>query len=925
MTTIWQVRLFNGPVLLDAAGNETRRFRSRKVGALLAYLALNLGRPCPREELYEALWPEEDAHLAANRFRVTLAWLRRQMEPADVLFGAVLDVREPGRVRLRAEAVACDTWECERLLRTGQSAQAARLLTGPLLPGYYEEWALAAQTRFAMLAEELELIGCAPPTPRSPEVSEAETRNLATSSARVGQARPQPAEPEQAASGQTPRAQTWAKQAEPEQTDVFSERRSPPLPLYLTRLFGRENELQSLRALVRANRQVSLVGMGGMGKTRLSVELANGWDGECRFVSLAALPDASRLYDTVLQSLGVAPQTDAPTEEQLIRVLSRRGALLLILDNAEHLSDAVAAMTLYLLAHVPGLRLLVTSRRRLDIAGETVLLLTPLEAPGPAAAHAERLLEFAAVSLFVDRAKTARPDFTLSERNAPAVAEICKRLEGIPLGLELAAARVTSQSPQQIAHSLEHHLTDLKSRQHGLSLRHQSLRSVVQGSLDLLSPAQQAFFLALAVFQGGWSAQAAQAVTGCAQAEVFLHDLTLCSLVVVREEERLGTMRYTLLETLRQFAAQGLALEAQEMYRERHARFYMDMAAQADEEGFRFMDRMEADHENILQAMEWQWQRDRAALLPLLQGILNTWANRGRHRLALEWIARFRAEHALLARQYKQGMFTVYVDAGRYEEAEEMVRLTEHDAPSAIHSTSIHMARGYIRMMQGVWNEAVELQRRATLDAYDIEGEQRDIIIRLVSSNTALALLGRAMYQADSPNPLADYQEAEQHIRRGYSDLPEGSRLESAYYWHLMCACWGQSRDAEGDYCFARALAIALAHRHLATLMKIMGDGAFRLAAKGHAAESVQMFSAERALREKMGYRLPAYQEARIREHLRALREQMGEEMFDRRWQSGLYTPLEIFIPSVLLKIYPDQTTEIKQTTGKDKKELSTD
>lgn len=155
MTTIWQVRLFNGPILVDASGNETRRFRSHKVGALLAYLALKLGRPCPREELYEALWPEEATAAVANRFRVTLASLRRHLEPEGVVIGAVLDVSEPGRVRLRAETVTCDAGEYERLLRNGQNEQAARLVTGPLLPGFYEEWAVAEQARYELLTEDL--------------------------------------------------------------------------------------------------------------------------------------------------------------------------------------------------------------------------------------------------------------------------------------------------------------------------------------------------------------------------------------------------------------------------------------------------------------------------------------------------------------------------------------------------------------------------------------------------------------------------------------------------------------------------------------------------------------------------------------------------------------------------------------------------
>lgn len=874
MTTIWQVRLFNGPVMLDASGTETRRFRSHKVGALLAYLALNLGRSCPREELYEALWPEEDPQVVGNRFRVTLASLRRQMEPPGVAFGSVLDVGEPGRVRLRRETVTCDAGECERLLHAGNGEQAARLVTGPLLPGFYEEWAVSAQARFERLTEELPL-----------------SQNLSHAHPGTGTLPLQ-------------EAPSAPIHLEPPAAPLHN----PSLPLYLTRFFGRERERQTLRELIRAHRLVSLVAMGGIGKTRLVVESIAEGSAESLFVSLVPLPDAERLYDTILQALSVAPQAEASTEAQLVHVLRQRGVLLLVLDNAEHLQDAVAALALALLTEVPHLRLIVTSRHRLNIPGEAVLLLDPLEAPG-SSARPERLLEFAAVSLFADRAKNARPDFVLSERNAPAVTEICSKLDGIPLALELAAARITSQTPQQIALSLQDNLTDLKSHQHGLSARHQSLRAVMQGSLALLSEEQRAFFGALSVFQGGWSVEAAAAITGCAEAEEYLDHLTRCSLIVAREDERLEVMRYALLETLRLFAAEHPALEEAAKYRERHARFYMELAEQSDQEDFRFMDRLQADHENLLLAMKWFWKQDRAALMPLLSGILNLWANRGYHRLALEWIARAFPDNAPIAPEHKQGMFRVYVDVGFYEEAEQVVCLARKVAEDPVQITWVYTCLGYVRMKQGLWEEAIACQREAIAATDAIQGDQRGLIVRLVSSNLAAALIGRAEYQPDTPDPAEDYREAEHYLKIGYVDVQEGSRLQSGYFYDLMRALWGQNREEEGDLYFARALEIALSHRHLTTLTRIMGEGAFRLAAKGCPGESVQLLSAAAALQEKMGYRATPYFEARVREQLHSLQTLLGSETFDRNRQSGLYTPLDVLIPSILPKILLRETT----------------
>jgi DNA-binding SARP family transcriptional activator len=153
---LWRVRLFGGPALIDGAGNEYRRFRSQRVGALLAYLCLNLGKPCPREQLCDALWPEEpELSTASNRLRVTLASLRRLMEPAPTQFGAILDVSEPGRIRLRSEAVWCDAIALEEAVRQSTSA-VSNFGQGDFLPGYYDEWIIEARERFEALREEID-------------------------------------------------------------------------------------------------------------------------------------------------------------------------------------------------------------------------------------------------------------------------------------------------------------------------------------------------------------------------------------------------------------------------------------------------------------------------------------------------------------------------------------------------------------------------------------------------------------------------------------------------------------------------------------------------------------------------------------------------------------------------------------------------
>ena len=256
---LWRVRLFEGPILETLSGVEIKRFRSQKVGALLAYLALRLGRHCPREELCVAIWPEEDdTQIVANRLRVTLASLRRQLEPSGIPFGTVLDAAGTGRIRLREETVWCDAVAFEQALKAGRQEEAALLLTGTLLPGYYDDWVVRERERFDALQETL-------------------------------QEKPTPA----GVSGQTPQEKIFLP-IRREAGEVPAPVVSYPLPLYLTRYFGREQEKQRLLALICEKRLVTITGPGGMGKTRLAVETAQRMQTPSVFVALADVTEGEQ-------------------------------------------------------------------------------------------------------------------------------------------------------------------------------------------------------------------------------------------------------------------------------------------------------------------------------------------------------------------------------------------------------------------------------------------------------------------------------------------------------------------------------------------------------------------------------------------------------------------------------------------------------
>jgi predicted ATPase len=363
------------------------------------------------------------------------------------------------------------------------------------------------------------------------------------------------------------------------------------LPLPLTRFFGREADLTALMSLLSTNacRLLTLVGPGGIGKTRLSLEvghrLADEYAAGMRcFVSLADSSDTLRAWDAIRRALGLPPPGPglAP-RDQIVDALRSHPCALLLLDNAEHLldnfADNISLVIAELLDAVPTLTCLVTSRRPLGVLGEREFPLAPLPLPEPMQESAEAPLpDTPAVALFVDRATAARPDFRLTARNARAVVELCRQLEGLPLSLELAAARVSTLSPAQMLGQIGDRLDLLTRRRQGGVSRHRSLRAAVQWSYDLLTSEQKSAFAQLAVFRGGWDADAAAAVWNVSRIQA--HDLLedLCHHSLIFAEERGEQMRYRMLETLRSFAEEQLDSEERVGLGRRHARHFLTQA-----------------------------------------------------------------------------------------------------------------------------------------------------------------------------------------------------------------------------------------------------------------------------------------------------------------------------------------------------------
>jgi predicted ATPase/class 3 adenylate cyclase len=385
------------------------------------------------------------------------------------------------------------------------------------------------------------------------------------------------------------------------------------LPQQLTTFVGREREMLEIQELLGSGRLLTLCGMGGLGKTRLALQTAadvvEAYPDGVWFVELAAVDDARLVPQVVASVLGVKDVGGKSVTEALLGFAKDR-TLLLLLDNCEHLGAACAELAVQLLQSAPGLRILATSRESLHVRGEITYPVTPLSVPSAArGVSLDALRSFESVGLFLDRAAAAQAHFKLTEANAGAVADICHHVDGIPLALELAAARLRAMSVQDIATRLQDRFRLLTGGDRTALPRQQTLRALIDWSYDLLTEPERLVFRRLSVFAGGWTLEAAENVcTGGAidRAGVvdLLAQLAEKSLVVLEPT----TGRYSLVETVRQYAQEKLVASGEEAAtRAQHCTYYVDLAEKARPEllGPRqanWLRRIDSDAENFLAA-----------------------------------------------------------------------------------------------------------------------------------------------------------------------------------------------------------------------------------------------------------------------------------------------------------------------------------
>jgi predicted ATPase/DNA-binding SARP family transcriptional activator len=704
--------LLFGSLEVNIGGKRITAFESGRARALLAYLAAEAGKPQTRPALAGLLWPDWPDEAAQKNLRHSLYSLRKSLQDAGADAGFLRSDRnaivlEPG------EACFIDTVEFSARLSAAKAnlshsgtmdslAEAAHWVRGPFLDGLmlkdspaFETWLVArreyqdqqALSAWAILAE-----WCA----RNGEFDQAEAyirsqlnlepwresahRHLMRIYAQQGRGSEALAQyesfrrtlktelktepsPETSQLAEQIRNQAYPELLSPAPSggEGIIASRVPSQTLHnlresLSRFIGREEDAAKIKALFSLHRLISLVGPGGVGKTRLALsvasELLQDFEHGVWLVELAALNEPELVTQVVASTFQLRKSQNQSLNATLLDYL-RHKRLLLVLDNCEHLVDASARLAARILSQCPAVAIMATSRERLNLDGEVVYTVLPLRTPDSNVSLAPESLERVdSVRLFLDRGKLVRPDFTLSADNVAAIAQICRRLDGIPLALELAAARLQVLNVHQIAQRLDDRFRLLTGGKRGVFAHQQTLLASIDWSHGLLAECEQRLFRRLSVFSGGWTLEAAEMVcagNGLEPFEIleFLAQLVNKSLVDVLANVN-GAPRYRMLETIRQYAHEKLAETGEEeSIHLLHLDYYLAYGESFGESilyrnSIQAVDELDREIDNFRQAIQYAY--DRPEPDHLIQGLrLATvlgwyWDVRGRVMEGYRWL-----------------------------------------------------------------------------------------------------------------------------------------------------------------------------------------------------------------------------------------------------------------------------------------------
>ncbi len=678
-----------GPLRIEC-GEQTTHLSTRKAESLLAYLALH-PETQTRERLAALFWGDSSDKQARTSLRTALAVIRRQ-------FGKQILRADRETVQLNpAYPHSVDALEFASALELGSAHSrqseiiklqaAVELYQGDLLSDFYDDWIMPERENFharyidalLLLIQRLRArseydsaIAYAQKVLAADRANELAYQHLMFCYHAIGDrstALKQFDECKRILAeelGVDPSPETLALYESIKQSDALSETRPAHLtnlPVPITSFVGRKQEMAEVKRLLLNTRLLTLTGPGGIGKTRLAKEaafdLVHAFKDGVWIVELGELMDASRVAQAIAKTLGIRDTSNQPFDQIITAALASK-AVLLILDNCEHLIETCAHIVETLLSHCPDLKILATSREALDIPGETVWQVPGLGLPDweetsrVAEERLAALRQYDAVRLFADRAAASVPAFQLTNYNAFAVAQVCQRLDGIPLAIELAAARAKTLTVEQIAERLDDRFRLLTGGSRTALPRYQTLRSLIDWSYDLLSEPERALFRRLAVFAGGWTLEAAEAVCCCEQIEsirILELKARLVDKSLVLMEEYNSSTRYRFLETIRQYARDKL-LESEEAARtrDRHRDWFLALTEEA-EIGLRtgeqlfWLNHLETEHDNLRAALDWSLGHGESSAddaekgLRIAGALAQFWAMHGHLGEGRRWLA----------------------------------------------------------------------------------------------------------------------------------------------------------------------------------------------------------------------------------------------------------------------------------------------